>query len=234
MIQVSEEVGRRMRKFRKSRNITLEALASSVHKSRSTLSKYERGEIAMDIETLYALANALGVHVEQLLYFSDEKPRQTRKVRPAFFQGLNRFYCYHFDGRNGKLTRSLFEVFSRTDLNRYKIAMYMNVDDLDRFESCENTYWGYIEHFDSLSLIELTNRDNPMEKASLQVLASFLDADRKWALWNGISSRPLMPVAVKMLLSKNPLPEDQALLSELKLSREDINRMKYYNMFSVL
>lgn len=91
-----------------------------------------------------------------------------------------------------------------------------------------------MEHFDSLSIIELTNQDNPMEKASLQILASFLDSETKWALWNGVSSRPLMPVAVKMLLSKKPLEEDAALKTQLKLSKEDISRMKYYNMFSVV
>ena len=43
-----------------------------------------------------------------------------------------------------------------------------------------------------------------------------------------------MPVAVKMLLSKKPLEEDAALKTRLKLSKEDISRMKYYNMFSVV
>ena len=62
----------------------------------------------------------------------------------------------------------------------------------------------------------------------------FLDSETKWALWNGVSSRPLMPVAVKMLLSKKPLKEDAALKTQLKLSKEDISRMKYYNMFSVV
>ena len=37
--------------------MTLDELAPAIHKSRATLSKYERGEISIDIDTLYELAN---------------------------------------------------------------------------------------------------------------------------------------------------------------------------------
>lgn len=234
MSEIGAKIGRNIRQFRQSRGMTLDDLAKAVHKSRATLSKYERGEISIDIDTLYDLALALRIHIEQLLCSHGDPLPASRESNPAFFIGLKHFYCYYFDGRNGNLTRSIFDIFSRTELNRYNIAMYMNCKDFENYKLCENTYWGYIEHFDTLSLIELTNQDNPMEKASLQVPASFLDAETKWALWNGISSRPLMPVATKMLLSKKPVKEDENLIFSLKLSKEDIKRMKYYNMFSVI
>lgn len=235
MSTISIEIGNKIRQFRQSRKMTLDELAIIIHKSRATLSKYERGEISIDIDTLYELADALHVRTEQLLYTPvSEKHPQQREIVPAFFQDVDRFYCYYFDGRIGKLVRSAFDVFSRIDVNQYKIAMYMNFKDLAHYQQAENTYWGYMEHFDALTLIELTNQSNPMEKASLQVLASFLDADSKWGLWNGVSSRPLMPVATKMLFTKKPLTEDAALVRELKISRDDIHRMKYYNMFSVV
>lgn len=235
MSTISIEIGNKIRQFRQSRKMTLDELAIIIHKSRATLSKYERGEISIDIDTLYELADALHVRTEQLLYTPvSEKHPQQREIVPAFFQDVDRFYCYYFDGRIGKLVRSAFDVFSRIDVNQYKIAMYMNFKDLAHYQQAENTYWGYMEHFDALTLIELTNQSNPMEKASLQILASFLDADSKWGLWNGVSSRPLMPVATKMLFTKKPLTEDAALVRELKISKDDIHRMKYYNMFSVV
>jgi transcriptional regulator with XRE-family HTH domain len=235
MSKISAEIGNKIRQFRQGRKMTLDELALAIHKSRSTLSKYERGDISVDIDTLYELANALGIRTEQLLYTpTSEKVPLQREVTPAFFQNLTRFYCYYFDGRNGKLIRSAFDVFSRTGVNQCKIAMYMNFKDLTHYQQAENTYWGYMEHFDSMTLIELTNQNNPMEKASIQILASFLDAETKWALWNGVSSRPLMPVAAKMLFSKKRLTEDASLLRDLKISKEDIQRMKYYNMFSVV
>ena len=92
--------------------------------------------------------------------------------------------------------------FSETDTSSYKIMMYMNFKDFENYKLCENTYWGYIEHFDALTNIQLTNQDSPVEKASAQILASYLDTDTKWGLFNGFSSRPMMPIATKMLFSK--------------------------------
>ena len=81
--------------------------------------------------------------------------------------------------------------------------------------------------------ITLTNQDTPMEKASVQVLASYLDSDSKWGLFNGFSSRPMMPIAIKMLLSKTRLKEDEELVRQLKVSKEDVRLLKLYNMLSV-
>ena len=50
------------------RRMTLEELASRIYKSKATLSKYEKGQIVVDIETLYSIAEALEIRVEHLLY----------------------------------------------------------------------------------------------------------------------------------------------------------------------
>lgn len=111
--------------------------------------------------------------------------------------------------------------------------MYMNYKDFQNYQNCENTYYGYIEHYDAMTHITLTNQDTPMEKASVQVLASYLDSDTKWGLFNGFSSRPMMPIAIKMLLSKTRLKEDEELIRQLKVSKEDVRLLKLYNMLSV-
>ena len=235
MSQISAEIGKQIRTFRKKRKMTLDALAAVICKSKSTVSQYENGEIPVDIETLYEIASALQIHVEQLLYCP---PRHANlpdsKNSPAFFAGCSQFYAYVYDGRNKQLIRCIFDVLSETDTSSYKIMMYMNFKDFENYKLCENTYWGYIEHFDALTNIQLTNQDSPVEKASAQILASYLDTDTKWGLFNGFSSRPMMPIATKMLFSKTKLPEDEALLQGLKVSREDIRLLKLYNMFTVL
>ena len=109
----------------------------------------------------------------------------------------------------------------------------MNFKDYETYQNCENTYWGYMEHFDALTNIILTNQDSPMEKASIQILAPYLDTDTKWGLFNGFSSRPMMPIATKILISKKRLAEDDNLINSLKISKEDIRLLKLYNMMSV-
>ena len=168
MSQISTEIGKQIRTFRKKRKMTLEALAAVICKSKSTVSKYENGEIPVDIETLYEIASALQIHVEQLLYCP---PRHANlpdsKNSPAFFAGCSQFYAYVYDGRNKQLIRCVFDVLSETDTSSYKIMMYMNFKDFENYKLCENTYWGYIEHFDALTNIQLTNQDPSYESSLL-------------------------------------------------------------------
>ena len=234
MSEITMEVGKRIRGMRKRRNMTLEELAAVIHKSKATISKYEKGEISVDIETLYEIADALHIHVEQLLY---NRPASStvgfHGTAPGFFAGLTQFYGYIFDGRDNHIIQCVFDVLSENDPGQYKVMMYMNFYDFQHYQRCETTYYGYMEHYDTLSDINLTNQDSPMEKASCKVLAAYLDAPTKWGLWTGISSRPLMPIATKILLSKSPLTADAELAKRLKISREDVRLLKLYNMLPV-
>lgn len=234
MSEINVQIGNRIRIFRKMRKMTLDELSDIIHKSKSTISKYEKGEIAIDIETLYEISDAIQVHVEQLLYCPPKRAVISSKSNnPAFFNGVSQFYSYLYDGRSNHLIRCVFDVLSETEEQQYKIMMYMNIKDFKNYQNCENTYWGYIEHYDALTHISLTNHDTPMEKASAQILASYLDSDTKWGLFNGFSSRPMMPIAIKMLFSKTRLKEDTELIQRLKVSKEDIRMLKLYNMLSV-
>ena len=63
MKEVSIHVGQRIRLYRKTKNLTIETFAGMIHKSKATVSKYENGDISIDIETLFTIAQALGVPV---------------------------------------------------------------------------------------------------------------------------------------------------------------------------
>lgn len=235
MGEISREIGHRIRNFRKSRHMTLDELANIVCKNKSTLSKYENGEIILDIETIYEIARALGIHVEQLLYCTpDRVPIQSSGAKPAFFSGVSQFYSYYYDGRFNCIMRCMFDVLLQSEDNRYKIMMYANFRDYKSYQNCETTYWGYMEHYDSITNVIMTNQDSPMEKANGQIMANYVNSDTKWGLFTGLSARPMMPVAIKMLFSRKRLPEDEALVQMLKVTKEDIRLMKLYNMMTVM
>ena len=158
MPDINTEIGKLIRGARKKRGMTLNELAEVICKSQSTVSKYEKGEITVDIATLYDIADALRVHVEQLLYVRPERTElRAPGNNPAFFTDTSQFYSYLFDGRSNSLMRCVFDVLSKTDERKYKIMMYMNFEDFDNYKNCENTYWGYIEHYDAVTNIALTN-----------------------------------------------------------------------------
>lgn len=110
-MDINKEIGLKIRVFRKKRGLTIEDLAKLLCKSKATVSKYERGEITIDITTLYELANTLNIQVEQLLSHPKKtSPIKQTELNPAFFSGVNQFYSYLFDGRANKIIRCVFDI----------------------------------------------------------------------------------------------------------------------------
>ena len=232
-MDINSEIGKKIKYYRKIKKITLEDLSKKIYKSVSTISKYENGLIKIDVESLYLIAHAFDININNLLYIEDEYILDDSKdFLPAFFNNTAKFYSYFYDGRINKIVKSKLNIVSKINNNTYKVLMYMNYTDSQHYQICENTYTGIIEHFDAKSNILLTNKDTPMEKATIQILASYLDEETKWGLWNGFSSRPMMPVSFKMFFSKRELKINKDLEDHLKMSREDIKFLKLYNMLS--
>lgn len=227
------EIGKKIRNYRKSKNMSLQQLADIIHKSKATMSKYEKGDVVIDIVTLYDIADALNIHVEQLLY-SKPVPNinlENQFFRSQFFSNSTHFYSYFFDGRNNKIVRSAMDVLSEMESNTSKVMFYMNFKEYENYQICENTYYGFIEHHNVLTNIVLKNQATKVEQITISILADFLDAPTKWGLMFGISSRPIMPIALKMLFSQKPLKENIELEKRLQISKEDIRNLKMYNMF---
>lgn len=235
MENVSYEIGKKIKNFRKKRGMTVQNLGDLINKSKATVSKYERGEICLDVETLYSIAGALRIHVEQLIYVDPDVEVYSDNYEPSsFFRNSSRFYSYFYDGRNNRIVRCVIDVFPQKETPHFKTILYMNVKSYENYEDCENTYLGYMEHYDVLTSIILKNQATPVEKININILASFMDSNKKWGLMSGVSFRPFMPIALKMLFSKEPLPESNELIIELKISKEDNRIMKMYNMLAVI
>ena len=103
MSKVSEHIGGRIRMYRKAREMTLQQLADSIHKSRASVSKYENGEITLDVETLFEIAQVLMVSPSQLMDVRPPMPKSAEtspnhSAKSPFFQA-KRLYFYFYDGR---------------------------------------------------------------------------------------------------------------------------------------
>lgn len=231
------ELGTILRNARKIRGFTIQELADKIQKSKSTLSKYERGEIAVDILTVNDIALALNVRVEDLLPQSENFVKQfhpsASSVTPSFFRDNNYFYSYYYDGRNKSIVCSKFIVQDSNTDNTIHVTVYMNVKDLEYPQICENTYHGQISHHDIITRMDLINRDTVVERATIAILSPFVENDVRWGLWTGISIRPVMPASIKMLFTKTPQKLDLSLKKKLVLSNEDYKQIKHYNMFPV-
>ena len=236
MADIVKTVGENIRYYRKLKGLTLEQLGARIGKTKAAVSKYENGRIFIDIQTLYEIAETLCIDIEQLLY-SDDRVMNTPAGGnvPNFFKDISMLYGYIFDGRDGRVSESVITIGDGRDAaeNTYLASLYLNIRDAAHFHVCEYTYRGKLCHYDSLSVFTLQNTSTPMEELKITVPASFMDEPEKFAMFCGISSRPVMPVALKILLCKSAKEKSADLAAKLKIGRNDIKNTKIYNMFSV-
>ena len=79
MFPKSPAVGDRIRAERKRAQLSQDQLADRLHVTRQTISNWEGGKSLPDIESLKALAEALDIPIERLIY---ERPPSARRLAP--------------------------------------------------------------------------------------------------------------------------------------------------------
>ena len=234
MSSFSYFVGQRIKKYRKSRGYTIEQFSAMINKSKATLSKYENGAITIDIETLYEIAQALDI---DLKCFIDYQPPMFRS-EPAlpknnyFNQSLA--YMYYYDGRIRQMTRSLLRFSHASNHEGIEVTLYMGVLSFSDPDRCQHLFTGEMKAYDTITHMVLTNQINEAEKLYICMLNPMQNRTPAVGLVSGIGSSPFFaPIALKALISKEPLEEGDRLLNTVKLDKDDYHLLRYYNMMVV-
>jgi len=140
MSDISALVGENIRRIRKSKKISIQSVADTIHKSKSTVAKYETGDLGIDVDTLYQFSEALNVPVDQLLvpqiWVSDNTAADIHL--PEYYKG-RKLYAYFWDGRNSTLNTSVLTIGQQSEEipYQYQAMLYMNVTDIDNPYLCE-------------------------------------------------------------------------------------------------
>ena len=101
MSKITEHVGQRIRTCRKKKGYTIEEFSKMINKSKATLSKYENGSIAIDIDTLLDIAEALEMDLSHLVDYISPKSKRSAAHGNSYFNSAY-FYVYYLDEYNGK------------------------------------------------------------------------------------------------------------------------------------
>ena len=238
MNEINRHVGGRVRNYRKMKGLTLQQLADAIHKSRATVSKYENGEITLDVVTLCEIAEALSVSLTQL---TDYVPRRQEPLPEAtdlggkspFFQA-DRLYFYFYDGRHKWLKTGIIDI--RKDVlnedGSHEASMYLRATTPSG-RSSEIAYTGNVLYSDMLIRFNFLNQYNKLEQDLLYIFNPLELRDFTEGLLCGISSSDLMPCAFRCLVSLSP-DEDPAMLRELlQIKPKELRRLQKLNMFIV-
>ncbi len=234
MSGISAHVGRRIRLYRKMKNITIEVFAGMINKSKATVSKYENGDISIDIETLFIIANKLDISVNQLIDLDQDEMEAEEKLPVAdSHYGKSRMYMYFYDGRRSRFVRSVIEISGSGENGVYRANLYSDLEDYSNCYQCKFLYHGTMRRYDTFTNFNFENQNNKVEKVFLYAINSFSHNGRMMGMFSGLSTQPFLPVSFKFILSPDIMEENDELKEQLVFTKEDIKQMKKMNMFIV-
>lgn len=237
MKEINKHVGSRIRMYRKSRQLTLQQLADMIHKSKSSVSKYETGEITLDIETLAEISEVLQVSIPQLTDYRppapapDFSPVSRRGISPFFH--ARRMYFYFYDGKSECLKDGIIDIHeSETEPGNFTADLSISVA-MPSGRSRGLFYSGKVVYSDMLIRFSFVNQYNPLEEDLLYIFNPLELRDSTDGLLCGISSADLMPCAFKCLVTITPQERTDALKKHLLFSEEELQRWQKLNMLLV-
>lgn len=238
MNEINKYIGEKVRMYRKIRGLTLQQLADMIHKSRASVSKYETGEITLDIETLFEISQALRISLNQLTNYQPPAkdsawgPKAGTLEKSPFFQA-KRLYFYFYDGRYKRMKDGIIDIYEQHDKpGNYEASLSISaVTPAGR--SSEIYYTGKVVYSDMLIRFSFVNQCNTLEEDLLYIFNPLEIRDSTVGLLCGISSADLMPCAFKCLVSLTPKEHTEDLQQQLLISKQDIRRWQKLNMFIV-
>ena len=125
-MNVDEKVGRNIRKYRMAYNMTLKELAIRLHKSVSTVSKYEKGDISLDISTFLELSKIF--KVSPLAIIGDEIAEEEEEC--TYAETIEKLYMYSYDGIGKVTVKSVIEQQAvEGKNNKYKVHLFNDVSE---------------------------------------------------------------------------------------------------------
>lgn len=230
----SYHVGQRIKKYRKSRGYTIEEFSAMINKSKATLSKYENGTITIDIETLYDISKALDIDLKCFIDYQPPIFNNDLVLPKSFYFNQPRAYMYYYDGRIRQVVRSLLCFSPAVSGKAIDVMLYVGVTSFSEPDRCQHLFTGEMKPYDTITHMVLTNQINEAEKMYICMLNPMQNRMPAIGLLSGIGSTPFFaPIAMKALISKEPLEENDKLFNTIKLDKEDYHALRSYNMMVV-
>ena len=229
-MNVSISVGKRIKYYRNMRHMSLKAMSSIIHKSISTISKYESGQVSIDIDTLYEIAAALSVSITQLVTEPlTSLPLLTNNENPHFFTSHAPIYAYYYT--QNKLMLSVFVPVSM-EQNILHCHVFMESESAEAYTNSRFFLAADIHCFDSGAAIYLKNTINHSDYGFIYAKIPYSQTAPVTGLFSFSSEHLGIPAAVKMIFSATPLTKNDELINSLIVYKKaTIDSIKKANVF---
>ena len=225
-----EEIGSRIKMYRKLRDLTQDDLASLIYKSKPQLSKYECGKTAVDIETLHRIASVLNVDISDLLYIPEEKNISLSNHRYGIFQH-SRLYSLMYFKSKGFHKGTLFLQDEET--GGVRATLYNQIPNWEEYTKCTDIYTGSLHSFHTNAYLYLEHQYDPSDYCGIYLGFYRGIPNTCMGISVQVNYTTSHPCAGKIIFSNKPIPESDKILNYLTIQKNDLNKLRRYGLLSI-
>lgn len=229
---LNQELGKWLRNVRKNRGLTQAMVAKELHRTSACISKYEAGEIAMDVETFCSYCHLLRISPSILLAEVSNveiEPQSGLERRYEPFFNCSPMYLYWIDNVSKKINTGVLELSLKTGDAR----LYIFFNSCKNYKSAKGVYHGKLECFTSFSRIELQRVADPADVVTIMIYNGGAGQSYRVGQFY-ILTIYFQPSATKCILAQQPMEVmSESFLSQLRVSNEEIKYLKSSNSFLV-
>lgn len=229
-MNIDEIIGNNIRKYRTSYNMTLKELSEKLHKSISTVSKYEKGCISLDMPTFMELARIFNVSPSLLLGGKLE----TAEEECIYSSSADIRYMYTYDSQKKTIVQSVIERYTSIKRsNAYKAQLFNDVKDTNQPGDCGGLYTGEYISEGFIGTYMLHNQITQSEHVMISCVNNLVNPNQQLGLVSGLSNYTMLPVTFKTVISNTKITDKDTLLDLLLFSKEDFKALKKTHILTV-
>lgn len=232
--ELNEYVGNRIRTLRKGKKMSIQQLADAINKSKACVSKYEKGEITIDIPTLFDIAGVLEIAPERLINYQPKQKKEPGNsiVGTTSFFKASRLYFYYCDGRFSDIKDGVINVHNENGGSSCPADFTINITTDNGYQT-ELYYTGMVTYSDMLIRFSFQNQYNSLEEDLLYIFNPLENREGTKGLLCGISSTDFVPVAFKCIVGTQPIAKNEILRERLMFTKEEIAQLRKMNMLTI-
>lgn len=224
----SYNLGEKLKDIRKAKKITLEELGERIGKVKSTMYKYESGEIVPDIITLQDIANVLEVGLNSFCTL-DSDIDEVERSNNTF--NVDKLYLYYIS--HEKLIVSLLEIAEHN--NRQNVTLYNAIKGASK--ECAFKYEGVLESDNEAAFFTLKTMSikGKFEKVLITIDLKYISNDKYIGSISGTTGDST-PCIKKCMITKEPLTTREELnicFDSVKITENEIEKMKKENYWEI-
>lgn len=228
-MNVDNIIGENIRKYRTAYNMTLKELSLKLCKSISTVSKYEKGDISLDLPTFIEIANIFKISPSFLL----EEITDFTSETTTYEQEPHRFFMYSYDVPSKSIIQSVIEQYrSLNNSQVFRAQLFNDVKDINHPGNCSSFYIGEYKQEGFIGTYILDNQMTT-EHVFISCIHNLVNSNQQIGLMSGLSNYTMLPITLKVVISNTEITNKEWLIQQLCFSKEDYKAMKKMNYLSL-